>query len=306
MRISGISSMYGMTGISPVSRSNGFNVPRTGSTRVASTSRTGRAYGVNQSYGNKAYGSSSTYGTARNYATLAAQKADAIYEGTKNATASLRVHGQNLMDSGKDSLAALAKEKGSTKEYTAEVTNFIDSYNEMVKNMSSAGGTMNELYAQQLKSNYSDHQEELAAVGITAAKDGTLQINQEALEKADISALEKAFGSTDSFAGKTSTKSIYVEANAVSEQAASRYAKFGNMSYGSIPYSGYGYGNYGSYGSIPYSGYGGYSNYGLSSALGSYGSYGNYSALGSYLGMGGYGGGYGSGSLAGALFNSLF
>ncbi len=305
MRISGISGMYGMTGISPVSRSNGFGVPRTGSSRVASTSRMGRTYGVNQNYGvNKAYGSSRTYGTARNYAALAAQKADAVYEGTKNAASSLRVHGQNLMDSGKDSLAALAKEKGSTKEYTGEVTNFIDSYNEMVKHMNSAGGTMNQLYAQQLKDNYSSHQEELAAVGITAGKDGSLKINQEALEKADIAALEKAFGSTDSFAGKTSTKSIYVEANAVSEQTASQYARFGRMSsYGSIPYSGYGYGNYGSYGSVPYSGYG---NYGLSSALGSYGSYGNYSALGSYLGMGGYGGGYGSGSLAGALFNSLF
>ena len=187
----------------------------------------------------------------------------------------------------------------------------IDSYNAMVKSMAGTGGTMNELYAKELKNHVTSHQEDLASIGITAGADGSLKIDAEALGKADLNALTKAFGSSESFGGKTAVKSIYVEANAVSQQTAAQYARFGKLGaagiYGSN-YNGYGAGinSYDSYGL-----YGGYGNssYGrAASALGSYASYGNYSALGSYLGLGlgGYGSGYGTGSLAGALFNSLF
>lgn len=303
MRISGMTNMYSFLNTSAARRSGTMQ----NSSRTGQTTKNIRTYGLNQAYGtnplygpNRTYSSSRGYGAAGSYAQQAAAKADAIFEGTKNAAQSLRVRGQNLMDGGKDGLLAQAEAKGDTKEYVSEVTNFVADYNAMVQNMKSSGGTMNDLYAGQLQDNYGSFREDLAKVGITAGKDGSLIIDKEALGKADIADLKKVFGSTESFAGKTSVKSIYVEANAVSEQAKNQYASYGRLSgYGA--YGSYGYGGYGSYGS--YGGYGGYGGY---SPYSSYSSYGNYSALGSLIKSGIYGSGYGSSSLAGALFNSFF
>lgn len=286
MRIAGISNMYGYLNTSAAQRYSAL--------RNGQSTKTGSAYGANKSYGassvygvNKSYGTSRVYGTGSNYRAQAAAKVDAIYEETKTAAKSLRTYGQNLMDSHEDGLLSQAEKKGTTREYVEEVTNFVDAYNTMVKNMGTTGGTMNNLYAGQMKTDYSSHKEDLAAVGITAAKDGSLNIDKSILEKADISALKKAFGSTGSFAGKMAVKSIYVEANAVSDQTSAQYARF-QSSYG-------GYGSYGGYSYSPYSRY-----------YDSMGSYGNYSALGSALGLGSYGSGYGYSNLVGTLFNSLF
>ena len=263
MRIPGMVNMYSFLNTSAAQRYSAL--------RSASTSKT-------QSAG-KAYGSNYAYGTGSTYAARAAEKVQAIYEDTKNAASNVRTYSQNLMNGDKSGLLARAEASGSTKEVVSEVKSFVEEYNNMLRNMKNTGGTMNDLYAGQLKTSLSNYKEDLAAVGISAGRDGSLVLNEEALGKADISALKKAFGSTDSFVGKASVKSIYVEANAVSQQTKAQYS----------------YGNYGSYG-----GYGSYSPY--SSLY----NYGNYSSLGSALGLG-YGSGYSNyGSMIGTLFNSLF
>lgn len=260
MRISGITGMYGFTNTAALRRYNSIR-SAAGANRSTNAGRVGeRRYG------------------GYSYRARAAAKADAVYESTKTSAQNMRTHAHKLMGTERDSLMSQAEKTGDTKELVKEVKSFVDEYNTMVKNMEQLGGAINNLYEAQLKTNYSSHKEALEAVGITAAKDGSLNINGDVLSQADAAALKKAFGGSESFAGGASVKSIYVEANAVSQQMSAQYANYGG-----------------------YNSYGGYSSY---NPYSSYSAYGNYSSPGSSLGYGGYGSGYSN--MIGSLFNSLF
>ena len=135
MRVAGVSGMYGVSGVSAaqryqslgsMARSNVIKSTQYGADRTYGVNRAygaNRVYGVNSAYGvnrtngtNRVYGSGSTQGAA-----FDAAKAYDLYEGTKAAAQNLRTHGQNLMDTGKDSLMNAAMEQGSVKEYAAEL-----------------------------------------------------------------------------------------------------------------------------------------------------------------------------------------
>lgn len=232
-----------------------YGTNRTGSTY--GTSRYGSAYGVNSAYSAGRYGSA--YGTGRITSTTAAAKLDQMYEDTRTAAQNVRTHANVLM-SGKER---------SGREVKTDARNFVDDYNAMIDQMQSMGTSSSLIYRNQLSSSFASHKEELAAVGITAGKDGRLSLNEKTLAGADASAVSKAFGGANSFVGEASVKSIYVEADALSSQTNARYRTYGIGSYG-------GFGSYGSYG--------GYSPYS---------SYSPYGSLNSY-------------SMVGRIFNSLF
>lgn len=263
MRVTGMAQSYANSLMMQRLMSNrSSSTSRTGS--AYGTSRYGSAYGINRTgygYNTSRYGSA--YGTGRTSTVAAATKLDQMYENTKVAAQNVRTHANVLMN-GADR---------SGREVKTDVRNFVNDYNAMVEQLQSAGGTNNLIYQNQLNSSFSSHREELAAVGITAGRDGLLTLNEKTLNGADAGAVQKAFGGSGSFVGEASVKSIYVEADAVSAQTSARYRSFGG-------YGGYGYGGYGSYGSlgsyIPYSRY--------SSPYGSLGSY----------------------NMIGNLFNSLF
>lgn len=260
MRISGLS--YGMM---PMVQRHITN--RTAS--YGNASRYGSAYGTGSTgsasrYGNT-YGTGSasrygnTYGTGRTSTAAALSKVNQSYESTKTAAQNVRIHGNVLMNT----------QERTGKEMTTDVKNFVNDYNTMVKQMKSTGGANNVIYQNQLSSSFSRHKEELNAVGITVDKNGMLVLDEKALANADSAAVNKAFGGSQSFVGEASVRSIYVEADAVSNQVSSRYAGFGS-------YGGYGsYGNYSGYNPYsynPYSSFGGYSPYGT---LSSYNMLGN-------------------------------
>ncbi|MBO5293388.1 MAG: hypothetical protein J6B10_09440 [Lachnospiraceae bacterium] len=142
-----------------------------------------------------------------------------LYKNTQKAASGLRGHTEKLLASGENSLFKKAEETGSTSAITSEVKEFAADYNQMVTNMKKTGGSMNNIYLTQLGSYVAAAQTELAAIGITANKDGTLAIDKKKLEAASAEDLQKVFDGSTSFAGKVSVKSIYAEANAVSSLA---------------------------------------------------------------------------------------
>ena len=245
MRVTGIAQSY----------MNSMMMQRLMSSRTSSTSskygtsRTGSAYGVNSAYGVGRYGSS--YSTGRTSSLTAAAKLNQMYEDTKTAAQNVRTHANVLMN---------GKER-SGKEVKTDARNFVDDYNAMVDQMQSMGGSTSLIYQNQLNNSFANHKEELAAVGITAGKDGKLVLNEKTLAGADAAAVTKAFGGANSFVGEASVKSIYVEADAVSSQTNARYRNYGLGSYG-------GFGGYGGY--SPYSSYSSYSSYSPYGSLNSY------------------------------------
>lgn len=81
-----------------------------------------------------------------------------------------------------------------------EVQSFIASYNTLVKNMSSQGGTVNITYLTELGKAYVDNEKELNYLGITRGSDGLLSVDADKLKAADLSSLKTAFNGKDSYA----------------------------------------------------------------------------------------------------------
>lgn len=102
-----------------------------------------------------------------------------------------------------------------TKVYSA-VKDFVDSYNSMIEGMNSVGGTSNSSYKEELTALIKKNSEKLSKAGITLDKDGKLSLDEEVLKNADVEDIKKAFYSNTDFTEEVATKSIYVEANAIS------------------------------------------------------------------------------------------
>lgn len=81
-----------------------------------------------------------------------------------------------------------------------EVQSFIASYNTLVKNMSSQGGTVNITYLTELGKAYVDNEKELNDLGITRGSDGLLCVDADKLKAADLNSLKTAFNGKDSYA----------------------------------------------------------------------------------------------------------
>lgn len=228
-----------------------------GTSSTGITSRYGNTYGTSSTGSTSRYGN--TYGTGRTSTAAALSKMDQVYESTKTAAQNVRIHGNVLMNT----------QERAGKEMTTDVKNFVNDYNAMVEQMKSTGGASNVIHQNQLNSSFSRYKEDLKAVGITADQNGMLLLDEKALANADSAAVKKAFGGSQSFVGEASVRSIYVEADAVSNQASARYSSFGS-------YAGYGsYGNYSGYNPYsynPYSSLGGYSPYGSLSSYNMLGS----------------------------------
>lgn len=165
------------------------------------------------------------------------KKANAVCDATKDAAIGLREHAEKLSETEKDSLFEKAEKSGSTKEVASEISSFIDDYNKMVENMKKSDGSVNTAYCKRLAEDFEEHKEELAEIGITLGKNGTLLVDIEKLEAASLDSLKKVFSGSSSFAGKTASKSIYIEAQAVSTKSKNQAnAQTGNYN----PYGGTG------------------------------------------------------------------
>lgn len=81
-----------------------------------------------------------------------------------------------------------------------EVQSFIASYNTLVKNMSSQGGTVKITYLTELGKAYVDNEKELNDLGITRGSDGLLSVDADKLKAADLNSLKTAFNGKDSYA----------------------------------------------------------------------------------------------------------
>ena len=88
-----------------------------------------------------------------------------------------------------------------------KVSSFVDSYNTMVKAGAASDTSSINTKTTNLVSLTAANSDELKAVGITAASDGTLSVNENTFKKADINTIKSLFEGTGSYADSVANKS---------------------------------------------------------------------------------------------------
>ncbi|MDE6530539.1 MAG: hypothetical protein K2K96_07175 [Lachnospiraceae bacterium] len=136
------------------------------------------------------------------------------YEKQEKAAEELDSIAQKLSASGKDSIWEKVKESGDTTEITKKAQELVEKYNKLLESMKDTSGALNEFYKKSLKDLPAQHKEALAEIGITAKKDGSLEIDQEKLKGASLEQLEKIFGKDGSLTPRISYISSRIADNA--------------------------------------------------------------------------------------------
>ncbi len=96
----------------------------------------------------------------------------------------------------KDSVYDRARESGSTEEICDGVEELIGSYNNAIKILESMDGELNAYYGRSLEGILTGVREALSRIGITVSGNGTLNLDREKLQAADVDTLESVLGNT--------------------------------------------------------------------------------------------------------------
>lgn len=131
-----------------------------------------------------------------------------------NASEDLQEAASKLAQTGEDSLFGKTEENKETTDIISEVKDMIESYNQTLELIKEADGSLNSFYYKELKGAAAGSAEQLKSVGITQNKDGSLTLDEKALEKADYDTLKEVFGSESEF----TKKAVYISSR-VSENA---------------------------------------------------------------------------------------
>jgi hypothetical protein len=143
----------------------------------------------------------------------------AVYSAIQSSAKSLQLHGEKLLSEEKGSLFSGAETTGQTKEVITQVKAFVKEYNNMVKNMKKTEDTVNTYFAKELHSYIKEQEPKLKEMGITLQADGTLQMKESVLDKAELSSLKDVFHGKNSFVKNVMEKSLFIEKKASTDIA---------------------------------------------------------------------------------------
>lgn len=156
------------------------------------------------------------------------------YTSIKSAAESLKKRTKTLLDMPEKEWEKLTEEEVAKykEDVVTEVSGVISDYNQMIKKMAEEGGSVNEIYAKQMKGYFQNAKSKLNELGITQNSDGTLALNKELLKAADASKMKEVLGKAGTFIDDIGKRAENVIANADTNLAVlnrSQYA--GNYTY---------------------------------------------------------------------------
>lgn len=105
---------------------------------------------------------------------------------------------------GEKSIFEKARERGSNQDIYDSVEELIESYNSTFEILDSMDGTLDTFYNNNLTGFFADNKEALQSIGITMSKNGTLNLDKEKLQAADLETLEKVLGNASGIMKKLS------------------------------------------------------------------------------------------------------
>lgn len=97
-----------------------------------------------------------------------------------------------------------AKVDSGAEHLGSEAASVVDKFNEVLRNLKSSSGALNQFYHNSMKETSLTNRSELEEIGITVAADGTLALNKEKFEAADKEKIKKLLGTKGDFAQRIS------------------------------------------------------------------------------------------------------
>ena len=152
------------------------------------------------------------------------------YEKLEKAADQLAQRGNIFVREGEESIFEKARASESNEEIYSAVQAFVESYNSTMKALGDTSGTLNDFYRENLLQLVNEKSGLLETVGITLAKDGTMNLDVEKLKTADTDTLEQIFGTGTDFMKKVSYLAGRIADNAGTnaESLTSQYTANGN------------------------------------------------------------------------------
>lgn len=111
--------------------------------------------------------------------------ANALSKSNKAADATKKSDYEKLEKTADQAAASADKliSAGSGDTTASDLQSFVEKYNDLLKSLGKSSDTLNLFYAQTAKDTVKEYKQELAELGITVAKDGTLSFSRTAFEK---------------------------------------------------------------------------------------------------------------------------
>ncbi len=125
------------------------------------------------------------------------------YEKLEKALDAYEKEAEKFADKSETSMFEKAKESKDMTEICDNVDKLVAKYNSAVSAMRKSDNPLDAYYLQMFLGTTEDQKKELAEIGITMGKDGSLSVDREKLKTSDLSAVERALGADSTFITRT-------------------------------------------------------------------------------------------------------
>lgn len=136
------------------------------------------------------------------------------YTAMKTAAENMSKYLNKLMETGENSLFGTEENGADREKIVSNINEAIEAYNNCITSLTKEGGTVNEMYARQLKNFVISNSSKLEKIGITRNKNDKLEINKDKLNSAETEDLQALFQGEGSFADKLLGRSDKIKENA--------------------------------------------------------------------------------------------
>lgn len=170
----------------------------------------------------------STNSTANRNFITSSQKSQKFYYDMQYHAKQVGEYAEALKTTEKDSIYDKARESGNTDQIVSNIKSFVKQYNNMLEDLEESGTASDRIFLTQLSGMSNSAERDLELTGVTRMADGTLVVDEEKLEAADVDTLEKVWGG-NGFSSKAAAKAGSVEAAAernIEAEKSSIYSPF--------------------------------------------------------------------------------
>lgn len=136
------------------------------------------------------------------------------YTTMKTAAENMTKYLDKLMADGEDSLFGTGEKAPDKDKIVSNINEMAEAYNDCLTSLTDEGGTINEMYARQLKNLVISNSSKLEKIGITKDKYDKLKIDKEKLNNAETEDLKALFQGEGGFADKLLGRSDKIKENA--------------------------------------------------------------------------------------------
>lgn len=152
------------------------------------------------------------------------------YEKLEKSAETLEKAASVLASEDTDNIFAEAGESGSTDNIKTQVKTLISNYNDVIKSLGNSDSVLDSYYKQMMEDVTGDNKADLSSIGITADKNGYLNLDESKFNSADLDTLENILGSKGSYSAKVSFIADRVANNAETNLASisNQYSASGN------------------------------------------------------------------------------